>query len=131
MAKYKIILNDKDELTGVQTVRERDGAVLNIPASEDNRDWRQYLEWVAEGNTPDPMYTPEEEAENAIRAEIGELKDDMRKVLIGQFDMLMALFDVGKDKGVWDGPDFDPALIQKVQNWKTKIARLKELGEDE
>ena len=30
----------------------------SIPESEDNRDWRAYQEWVAEGNTPDPIPTP-------------------------------------------------------------------------
>ena len=27
------------------------GAVLNIPFVEDNTDYQEYLEWVAEGNT--------------------------------------------------------------------------------
>ena len=25
-----------------------------IPQDSENRDYREYLEWVAEGNTPDP-----------------------------------------------------------------------------
>lgn len=30
-------------------IRTSDGAI--IPIAEDNRDYRRYLEWVAEGNT--------------------------------------------------------------------------------
>lgn len=43
MSKYKIISN------GI--IRE-DGA--NIPVNLSNKDYREYLDWVAAGNTPDP-----------------------------------------------------------------------------
>jgi len=33
-------------------IRASDGA--SIPESVENRDWREYLEWVDEGNTPTP-----------------------------------------------------------------------------
>ena len=36
--------------------RTSDGA--SIPGSDDNRDWRAYQEWLAEGNTPDPTPVP-------------------------------------------------------------------------
>lgn len=31
-----------------------------IPDDPANRDWQEYLEWVAEGNAPEPPHTPEE-----------------------------------------------------------------------
>lgn len=31
-----------------------------IPCAQGNRHWREFLEWEAEGNTPDPWKTPEE-----------------------------------------------------------------------
>ena len=37
-------------------IRASDGA--SIPESDDNRDWRAYLAWCAEGNTADPIPTP-------------------------------------------------------------------------
>ena len=30
------------------------GNILNIPVDEENTDYQEYLEWVAEGNIPDP-----------------------------------------------------------------------------
>ena len=33
--------------------------VLSIPFDPDNTDYQEYLEWVAEGNTPDPADSEE------------------------------------------------------------------------
>ncbi len=30
------------------------GNVVSVPVDSANRDYQEYLEWVAEGNTPDP-----------------------------------------------------------------------------
>jgi len=48
MAEYK--------LTGVGVLRTGDGT--HIPDNEENRDWRKYQAWLAEGNTPDPADPP-------------------------------------------------------------------------
>lgn len=47
-------------ITGISegVIRLADGAC--IPESLDNKDWSEYLEWVAKGNTPDPAYTQAE-----------------------------------------------------------------------
>lgn len=50
MAKYKLLPN------GV--IDTETGAC--IPNAPGNRDWQDYLEWVADGNTADPEFTPEE-----------------------------------------------------------------------
>jgi hypothetical protein len=48
---YKLTKDDiTHETNGIQ--RLSDGAF--IPIAEDNRDYQQYLKWVAEGNTPEP-----------------------------------------------------------------------------
>ena len=31
-----------------------DGSIIWLPYDEGNRDYQEYLEWVAEGNTPEP-----------------------------------------------------------------------------
>ena len=30
------------------------GRIIYVPQSPDNTDYQEYLEWVAEGNTPEP-----------------------------------------------------------------------------
>lgn len=37
-------------------IRDADGA--NIPADPANRDWREYQDWLAAGNTPNPYVVP-------------------------------------------------------------------------
>ena len=39
-------------------LRKEDGAL--IPMATDNTDYKEYLEWVAEGNTPEPADSGEE-----------------------------------------------------------------------
>jgi len=121
MAKYKLAES------GV--VRKSDGA--SIPNAEGNRDWVEYQEWLAEeDNTPDPEFTQEELDLNGINQEISELKDDLQKTQVWLFRMILAMWQIGVTKGVWDNSDItDNELKQKVAAWKTKLDRLLELGE--
>jgi|TARA_R100000353_G_C6471520_1_gene186735 hypothetical protein len=53
---YKL-KNKTDGITGITSednviIRIADNAA--IPKDEGNKDYQEYLEWVAEGNTPDP-----------------------------------------------------------------------------
>jgi hypothetical protein len=36
----------------------RDADQANIPRDEGNRDYQEYLQWLAEGNTPAPYEPP-------------------------------------------------------------------------
>ena len=69
-----------------------DGGVIDtefgrtIPAAEGNRRWREYQEWLAEGNVPDPMPPP-----RALTAE-EQLEIDLRqtdKEILRGFDWLL------------------------------------------
>ena len=48
MPTYKILKAD-----GKESAILRDGKD-SIPLAPDNTDYQEYLEWVAEGNTPEP-----------------------------------------------------------------------------
>ena len=47
----------KDPITNTEDSLKRqdnDGNVAIVPVAEDNRDYQEYLEWLAEGNEPLP-----------------------------------------------------------------------------
>ena len=55
MARYKLLKNSTGTW-GVKYTEENneDSSGGLIPFDEDNKDYQDYLQWVAEGNTPDP-----------------------------------------------------------------------------
>lgn len=53
MVKYKLVI--MSPATEPNCVVKTDGEVTTaFPMNEENRDYREYLEWVAEGNQPEP-----------------------------------------------------------------------------
>ena len=53
---YKLMFT----LPGSMQVVRRLADSADIPFAEDNRDYQEYLEWVAEGDTPEPAESEEE-----------------------------------------------------------------------
>ena len=49
---YKLCPNNYDETPATCIIRTTDGAC--IPFDTANTDYQKYLEWIAEGNTPEP-----------------------------------------------------------------------------
>ena len=50
MAKYKLINNQNGD---VDTIHDQENSLF-IPPDPANTDYQEYLEWVAEGNEPEP-----------------------------------------------------------------------------
>jgi len=48
---YKFTKDLNGNINHVIKVRASDSATLHIPIADDNTDYQEYLEWVAEGNT--------------------------------------------------------------------------------
>lgn len=50
----------KNKTDGITWITSEDNVIIRIadnaaiPKDEGNKDYQEYLEWVAEGNTPDP-----------------------------------------------------------------------------
>lgn len=61
------------KLIGTNSVKRlADGAC--IPFADGNRDYEEYKQWIAEGNTPEPEFTEAELAEQTKQVRISELK---------------------------------------------------------
>ena len=55
MAIYKLVKFPGETKASSVTLDKGNGVKISIPLDcPNNRHYRQYLEWVAEGNTPDP-----------------------------------------------------------------------------
>ena len=50
---YKLVNNIYGEVCGVMKTSD-DEKVWSIPFDPANTDYQEYLEWLAEGNTPEP-----------------------------------------------------------------------------
>lgn len=115
MADYR--LNGADETNGVFYIPES----KFIPNSLGNRDWQGYLAWKALGNTPDPQSTPEEQAQKDYNARQTARVGQLKAALITQFKMILALFQVGRQKGIWTVSDFPSELVAIAQEWQALI----------
>tara|TARA_B100002019_G_C20962375_1_gene446969 strand:+ start:431 stop:607 length:177 start_codon:yes stop_codon:yes gene_type:complete len=51
---YQLHNNIAGELVCIIRTSSEDNMQYSIPISEGNRDYQEYLEWVTEGNTPEP-----------------------------------------------------------------------------
>ena len=54
MAIYKLQQHRSESEPSSVTLNDGSGVILNIPFVADNTDYKNYLAWVAAGNTADP-----------------------------------------------------------------------------
>lgn len=79
--------------------------------------WQEYEAWKALGNTPDPQYTSEEIAINDYNARQENRIQLLKNALIEQFEMILAMFQVGRTNGVWLATDFPQEIRDKATEW--------------
>lgn len=116
MADYKV--NGPDETSGV--IKIDDGVYTTfLPIHVEL--WEEYEAWKAEGNTPDPQYTPEEIAQAEYQERQSTRMQTLIHATIDQFDMILAIFQVGRDNGAWTATDFPAELRAKAIEWRQLI----------
>ena len=107
MADYKLT-------TGISITRTLDNA--HIPADLANRDYQEYLAWIAEGNTADPAQTAEEIKQQKI--------DDLNAEYQPQFqalkDSLIAAL-ARNDTAIMDEIKDDYTTLQTEYNTEMEV----------
>lgn len=98
-------------------IRHDDILLLTTTIPSTHRLYQEYLEWVAEGNTADPEFTTAEQAQMDYDDRQNVRVENLKGALVMQFKMILALFQVGRDKGVWVVGDFDSDLVTQAQAW--------------
>lgn len=110
-----------DESTGIHKLDDVSGDVIAWFAEGADDFWQGYQAWKALGNTPDPQYTTEEIAQNEYNerqeARIQTLKD----ALVSQFEIILAIYQVGRDNGAWAATDFSQEIRDKAAEWVALI----------
>lgn len=119
-------LNGPDESHGLNKFDDSNGKTTTF-YQYNTGIWAEYEAWKALGNTPDPQYTTEEQAQIDYQARQDARIANLKSALINQFKMILALFQVGRDNGVWTVSDFDSELVTIAQQW---IALIDEYEND-
>lgn len=90
---------------------------LYIPNDPGNADWREYQEWLSAGNVPDPEYTQEELDLIAYNERQDARIVQLRNAIITEFEMILTIYQVGRDKGLWLATDFPQEIRDKAAQW--------------
>lgn len=68
------------------------------------------------------IITPEQQAIIDKRVRQIQRLEKLSSAMIDEFKMILALFQVGKEKGIWQNSDFPAELRTKAANWIQTIA---------
>lgn len=111
---------------------------LFFPKDESNEDYREYLEWVAQGNTPIPLKPSDDyilgddgwifDQDKADSNEINLNRANLKDKGIELFEMCLAMWNVFVDKGLVQNTDLPEDIRTKAQVWKQYLDRITELS---
>lgn len=115
MADYKEVWKNPTDPTIIGYQKTGTGLFLMLNCG--GPDWQDFLNWQAGGGVADPAFTQAEIDEWSLNGRQMDRLGTLRQATIDQFKMILAIFQVGKDKGVWVNADFDVELRQKAADW--------------
>lgn len=118
MAKYKLAEN------GVLDTEEE----KFIPIEEKNKDYKEYLKWVDDGNTPDPIYTEEELIEQEEKEALADLQATINGDYSAVIVALVEIYEVGIANNRWDSTDFTDQTVEAIAKWKELLTSNLPLG---
>lgn len=105
-----------------------------IPKSENNHFYRVYLKWVADGNQPIPIKPSPAHVLNGDNWELDPAKTNsielatarsaIRQRQIKLFEMLLAVWEVLRTKGIVVNTDLPADLRAEAAEWKAKLDRI-------
>ena len=102
---------------------------MHVPESLKNRHWKEYLDWLADGNTPEPYETQEETDARTTREEVASLKRQLTRAIVFQTRLIGELFRLIKLGTTITNEDIRPNLLDKYIQLKQIVDRLKEIDE--
>lgn len=120
----------------VDIIIDRERGMAAIPVDPENRDYKEYLEWVAGGNTvvgPKPSVDHILVEDNWVLSttmvdarEKAEALANIKNRDIQLFKMILAIWDVLKDKGLVANTDLPVELRTEAANWKQYLDRVEQ-----
>ena len=92
-----------------------------IPFCEGNRHFTEYMEWCAEGNSPEPRFTAEELAAQEAEDTLNALRIDVAKIDRALLRLIIRLYQALAGKGVINKADVGNAYVDGALALRDKL----------
>jgi hypothetical protein len=119
MALYKEIWQRPDDPTVIGWIKTDTGTSIFKDAG--GPEYRELLTWLDAGGVADPAFTQPEIVEADRQERQAGRVMTLKSAVIEEFRMILNIFQVGRDKGLWTVADFDPDVVAKATAWKQLI----------